>query len=155
MADASTVPMVEILSPIAQEGTTAAIRTWFKQVGDRVEEGEPLVELETDKVAMEVAAPSSGRLASILIVTGDVQPGALLGHIEPGGALPATATAVAAGKPAIVTLEPELRLSPAVRKLVSESGIDPTAVPGSGKGGRLNNAKRRPYRRSLHPASRR
>jgi 2-oxoglutarate dehydrogenase E2 component (dihydrolipoamide succinyltransferase) len=137
MADANTVPTVEILSPIAQEGTTAAIRTWFKQVGDRVEEGEPLVELETDKVAMEVAAPSSGRLASILIVTGDVQPGALLGHIEPGGALPATATAVAAGKPATVRLEPELRLSPAVRKLVSESGIDPNAVPGSGKGGRL------------------
>jgi hypothetical protein len=56
-----------------------------------VEEGEPLVELETDKVAMEVAAPSSGRLAAILIDTGDVQPGALLGHIAPGECQPAAA----------------------------------------------------------------
>ena len=136
MADANTLPTVEILSPVAQEGTIAAIRTWFKQVGDQVEEGEPLVELETDKVAMEVSAPSSGRLAAILIATGDVQPGALLGHIAPGAAVSA-APAMEAIKPPSVRLEPELRLSPAVRKLVSESGIDPTGVEGSGKGGRL------------------
>ncbi|MFC7551389.1 biotin/lipoyl-containing protein [Pseudoroseomonas wenyumeiae] len=80
--------LTEILSPIAQEGTTAAIRTWFKQVGEMVREGEPLVELETDKVAMEVAAPASGRLSAILIAQGDVEPGALLGHIEPGRAAP-------------------------------------------------------------------
>jgi len=138
MADANTLPRVEILSPVAQEGTIAAIRTWFKQVGDQVEEGEPLVELETDKVAMEVAAPSSGRLVAILIAAGDVQPGALLGHIAPGAAAsPAPAPALETSKPASVRLEPELRLSPAVRKLVSESGIDPTSVEGSGKDGRL------------------
>jgi 2-oxoglutarate dehydrogenase E2 component (dihydrolipoamide succinyltransferase) len=131
-----TITTVEILSPIAQEGTTAAIRTWFKQVGDRVVEGEPLVELETDKVAMEVAAPTSGRLAAILVTTGDVAPGALLGHIEPGEG---SASAAPAGRPRPpeVHAEPELRLSPAVRKLVSESGIDPVSVPGTGKDGRI------------------
>jgi 2-oxoglutarate dehydrogenase E2 component (dihydrolipoamide succinyltransferase) len=131
-----TITTVEILSPIAQEGTTAAIRTWFKQVGDRVVEGEPLVELETDKVAMEVAAPASGRLAAIVISTGDVEPGALLGHIEPGdGAAPAAPAE--RPRPPEVPAEPELRLSPAVRKLVSESGIDPASVAGTGKDGRL------------------
>jgi 2-oxoglutarate dehydrogenase E2 component (dihydrolipoamide succinyltransferase) len=131
-----TITTVEILSPIAQEGTTAAIRTWFKQVGDRVVEGEPLVELETDKVAMEVAAPASGRLAAIVISTGDVEPGALLGHIEPGdGATPAAPAE--RPRPPEMLAEPELRLSPAVRKLVSESGIDPASVAGTGKDGRL------------------
>jgi 2-oxoglutarate dehydrogenase E2 component (dihydrolipoamide succinyltransferase) len=109
MSDANTISIIEILSPIAQEGTTAAIRTWFKQVGDQVEEGEPLVELETDKVAMEVAAPSSGRLAAILIATGDVQPGALLGHIAPGDAAMALPEAP---MPPVAHFEPELRLSP-------------------------------------------
>jgi 2-oxoglutarate dehydrogenase E2 component (dihydrolipoamide succinyltransferase) len=131
-----TITTVEILSPIAQEGTTAAIRTWFKQVGDRVREGEPLVELETDKVAMEVAAPASGRLAAILIDAGDVAPGALLGQIEPGEE-GAAAPPAGRPKPPEVHAEPELRLSPAVRKLVSESGIDPASVPGTGKDGRI------------------
>ena len=135
MPDAPTIQTIEILSPIAQEGTTAAIRNWFKRVGDAVREGEPLVELETDKVAMEVAAPASGRLAAILISSGDVQPGALLGHIEPGeGAAPAPS---AAPLPPSARFEPELRLSPAVRKLVAEAGIDPVGLAGSGKGGRL------------------
>lgn len=131
-----TITTIEILSPIAQEGTTAAVRTWFKQVGDSVAEGEPLVELETDKVAMEVAAPASGRLAAILIRAGDVEPGALLGHIAPGEGA-ATPPLTATPAPPEVHAEPELRLSPAVRKLVSESGIDPGSVAGTGKGGRI------------------
>jgi 2-oxoglutarate dehydrogenase E2 component (dihydrolipoamide succinyltransferase) len=131
-----TMTLTEILSPIAQEGTTAAIRTWFKQVGEMVREGEPLVELETDKVAMEVAAPATGRLAAILIAQGDVEPGALLGHIEPREGS-AAAAPVERPRPPEVHAEPELRLSPAVRKLVSESGIDPASVPGTGKGGRI------------------
>jgi 2-oxoglutarate dehydrogenase E2 component (dihydrolipoamide succinyltransferase) len=131
-----TMTLTEILSPIAQEGTTAAIRTWFKQVGEMVREGEPLVELETDKVAMEVAAPATGRLAAILIAQGDVEPGALLGHIEPREDTVAAAP-VERPRPPEVHAEPELRLSPAVRKLVSESGIDPGSLAGTGKGGRI------------------
>jgi 2-oxoglutarate dehydrogenase E2 component (dihydrolipoamide succinyltransferase) len=131
-----TMTTIEILSPIAQEGTTAAIRTWLKQVGDRVVEGEPLVELETDKVAMEVAAPASGRLAAIVISAGDVEPGALLGHIEPGEGA-ALAPAAMPDAPLAAWPDPARRLSPAVRKLVSESGIDPASVPGTGKDGRL------------------
>ncbi|MBO1079227.1 dihydrolipoamide acetyltransferase family protein [Roseomonas haemaphysalidis] len=128
--------MTEVLSPLSQEGTTAAIRTWFKAVGDRVAEGEPLLELETDKVAMEVAAPASGVLAAILVAAGDVQPGALLGHITPGEAATPPRPAVVP-PPAAALADPEHRLSPAVRKLVSESGIDPAGLPGTGKDGRL------------------
>lgn len=129
--------MTEVLSPLSQEGTTAAIRTWFKAVGDRVAEGEPLLELETDKVAMEVAAPASGVLAAILVATGDVQPGALLGHITPAEAAAAPPPPPAATPARAAVADPQHRLSPAVRKLVSESGIDPAGLPGSGKDGRL------------------
>jgi 2-oxoglutarate dehydrogenase E2 component (dihydrolipoamide succinyltransferase) len=128
--------LTEVLSPLSQDGTTAAIRTWFKAVGDRVAEGEPLLELETDKVAMEVAAPASGVLSAILVTTGDVRPGALLGHIAPGEAATTPPPPAAAPPPAAVA-DPEHRLSPAVRKLVSESGIDPAGLPGTGKDGRL------------------
>ena len=136
MAGTDTLALVEVCSPVAQEGTTAAIRTWFRAVGEQVTEGEPLLELETDKVAMEVAAPVSGRLVAILVQGGDVQPGALLGHIEAGEAASPAPPAEPAPPPA-PPADPEHRLSPAVRKLVSESGIDPQGLPGSGKGGRL------------------
>ncbi len=59
--------MIDILVPEEQEGTKAVVRAWLKQVGDRVEENDPLVELETDKVAMEVPAPAAGVLREILL----------------------------------------------------------------------------------------
>ena len=119
--------MIEVRVPDEQEGTKAVVRAWLKQVGEAVAENDPLVELETDKVAMEVAAPASGVLSAILVETGDVRPGALLGHIAPGEAARAT-------PPPPALADPEHRLSPAVRKLVSESGIDPAGLPGSGAG---------------------
>ena len=78
--------MIDVLVPAEQEGTKAVVRAWLKQVGDRVEENEPLVELETDKVAMEVPAPAAGVLREILLDTdADAVPGAVLGRIAAGG----------------------------------------------------------------------
>jgi 2-oxoglutarate dehydrogenase E2 component (dihydrolipoamide succinyltransferase) len=87
--------MIDVLVPEEQEGTQAVVRAWLKRVGDRVEVNDPLVELETDKVAMEVPAPVAGVLREIVLDT-DAQavPGAVLGRIaaesdgedeEPGG----------------------------------------------------------------------
>ncbi|WP_114953755.1 dihydrolipoamide acetyltransferase family protein [Sphingosinicella terrae] len=76
--------MIDVVVPEEQEGTKAVVRAWLKQVGDKVEEHEPLVELETDKVAMEVPAPASGILREILLHTdAEAVPGALLGRIAP------------------------------------------------------------------------
>src|SRR6478672_6971616 len=72
--------MIDVLVPEEQEGTKAVVRTWLKQIGQRVEENEPLVELETDKVTMEVPAPASGVLREIVLNT-DAVPGAVLGRI--------------------------------------------------------------------------
>jgi len=74
--------MIDVLVPQEQEGTKAVVRTWLKQIGDRVEENDPLVELETDKVAMEVPAPAAGVLREILLHSDeDAVPGAVLGRI--------------------------------------------------------------------------
>ncbi|MDQ3139728.1 MAG: hypothetical protein M3Q15_03285 [Pseudomonadota bacterium] len=59
--------MIDILVPIEQEGTQAVVRAWLKAVGDRVEINDPLVELETDKVAVEVPAPAAGILREIVL----------------------------------------------------------------------------------------
>ena len=76
--------MIDVLVPEEQEGTKAVVRAWLKQVGDRVEENDPLVELETDKVAMEVPAPAAGVLREILLHSDDdAVPGAVLGRIAP------------------------------------------------------------------------
>ena len=74
--------MIDVIVPLEQEGTKAVVRAWLKQVGDRVELNDPLVELETDKVAVEVPAPSAGVLREILLDTGaDAEPGAILGRL--------------------------------------------------------------------------
>ena len=74
--------MIDVVVPAEQEGTKAVVRAWLKQIGDRVEENDPLVELETDKVAMEVPAPAAGVLREILLQSDeDAVPGAVLGRI--------------------------------------------------------------------------
>jgi 2-oxoglutarate dehydrogenase E2 component (dihydrolipoamide succinyltransferase) len=78
--------MIDIVVPVEGEGTQATVRTWLKKVGDAVVEHEPLVELETDKVAMEVPAPASGVLREILLdVNAEAAPGALLGRLASNG----------------------------------------------------------------------
>src|SRR5882757_9200421 len=145
--------MTEIRVPTLGESVTeATIGRWFKKAGDAVAVDEPLVELETDKVTIEVPAPSAGTLGEIVAKDGQtVAVGALLGQINEGaaGAKPAPAsakpTASAAPPPqppapaaaASKVAPADAPLAPSVRKLSTESGIDATTVPGSGKDGRV------------------
>ena len=128
---------VDITVPALGESVTeATVMRWNKQPGDAVVLDETLVELETDKIAVEVRAEAAGTLAEIAAVEGtDVEVGALLGRLETGDA-------------AAVAPEPEPQVSrmllnvspppsPAVRRLLDEHGLDPTEIEGTGKGGRL------------------
>jgi 2-oxoglutarate dehydrogenase E2 component (dihydrolipoamide succinyltransferase) len=135
----------EIRVPALGESVTeATIAKWFKNVGDAVKADEPMVELETDKVTVEVPAPASGKLASISAAAGTtVNVGALLGAIEEGatGALAKPAGAAPAPAPAALKIaEPtkaEPPLSPAVRKIVTENKLEPASIPATGRDGRL------------------
>jgi 2-oxoglutarate dehydrogenase E2 component (dihydrolipoamide succinyltransferase) len=157
--------MAEIRVPALGESVTeATIGKWFKQPGDAVAVDEPLVELETDKVTIEVPAPAAGVLGEISVNDGDtVAVGALLGEIKEGAAAAAAkaAPAPSAAKPsaAAVPAPPpahtaapkpaaaaavkssdapsDAPLAPSVRKLATESGVDAASVAGSGKDGRV------------------
>lgn len=146
-------PIVDVVAPVDQEGTTAAVKTWLKRVGDRVERDEPLLELETDKVAMEVAAPATGTLREILVEEGhDAARGAVLGRIaavehaaQPAAAavrppVGASAAPTPAGTRSIAAFDPALRLSPSVRRMLLDTGVDPATVAGTGRGGRVTRA---------------
>jgi 2-oxoglutarate dehydrogenase E2 component (dihydrolipoamide succinyltransferase) len=152
--------MTDIRVPTLGESVTeATIGKWFKQPGDRVAVDEPLVELETDKVTIEVPAPAAGVLSEIAVKNGEtVAVGALLGQIAEGGAA-GKAASVPAGRPDQKTAptapinvadeepkprkpeappaRPDMPVAPSVRKLAAESGMDVAAVPGSGRDGRI------------------
>lgn len=144
---------IDIRVPTLGESVTeATIGRWFKKAGDAVAVDEPLVELETDKVTVEVPSPVAGVLSEIKVKNGDtVAVGTLLGSINEGAAgaksaaKPAAAAAPAApaaparaaapaAAPAKVQDAPQV---PAVRKLAVESGINPATVAGSGRDGRV------------------
>src|SRR5579862_8647294 len=134
--------MTEIRVPTLGESVTeATIGRWFKKAGDAVAVDEPLVELETDKVTIEVPAPSAGTLGDIIAKDGEtVAVGALLGQINegPAGAKPAAAPvspppAAAPAAAAPKAAPADAPLAPSVRKISAESGIDASTVAGSGK----------------------
>jgi 2-oxoglutarate dehydrogenase E2 component (dihydrolipoamide succinyltransferase) len=150
--------MTEIRVPTLGESVTeATIGRWFKKAGDEVKVDEPLVELETDKVTIEVPAPTAGVLSGIAAKDGEtVAVGALLGEIKPGAgagasAAPAKAAPAPAAKPApapaahaaqatpapVKSAPADTPLAPSVRKLATETGIDASTVPGSGRDGRV------------------
>ena len=147
--------MADIRVPTLGESITeATIGKWFKKPGDAVAVDEPLVELETDKVTIEVPAPAAGVLGDIAAKDGEtVAVGALLGQIKEGaaGAKPAAKAAPAEAKPAAKpapapapkTEAPpkaapaDAPLAPSVRKMAAETGVDPAKVDGSGKDGRV------------------
>ncbi|MFL6819226.1 MAG: 2-oxoglutarate dehydrogenase complex dihydrolipoyllysine-residue succinyltransferase [Bradyrhizobium sp.] len=142
--------MTEIRVPTLGESVTeATIGRWFKKAGEAVAVDEPLVELETDKVTIEVPAPSAGVLGEIAAKDGDtVAVGALLGMINDGVDAPAAKSAATApAKPAAApapapaaapkATASDAPLAPSVRKLSAESGVDASTVPGSGKDGRV------------------
>jgi 2-oxoglutarate dehydrogenase E2 component (dihydrolipoamide succinyltransferase) len=146
---------VEIRVPTLGESVTeATIAQWFKSVGDSVSVDEPIVELETDKVAVEVNATAAGALSEIIAAEGDtVEVGALLGTIKEGAAgAPGKAAEASASAPAPKAAEPapepaapssapaaggDVEMMPAARKIVEEQGLNAAQIPGTGKDGRV------------------
>jgi 2-oxoglutarate dehydrogenase E2 component (dihydrolipoamide succinyltransferase) len=151
--------MAEIRVPTLGESVTeATIGKWFKKAGDAVAVDEPLVELETDKVTIEVPAPAAGVLTDVAVKDGDtVAVGALLGAIKEGAApaakpeqkpekpkaadggseQPKPKEDTAAPKPAAAKPGGDVPLAPSVRRIAAETGIDASTVPGTGKDGRV------------------
>lgn len=131
---------VEVRVPASGESVTEAdIGEWLKKEGDAVAQDEPIVSLETDKAAMDVPSPAAGVLKKIVVAEGEtVEVGALIAVIASGGgaalASPAPKTNGAA---AATTDASEKPLSPAPRRVVAERGIDPSAIVGTGKDGRI------------------
>ncbi|HVW70207.1 MAG TPA: dihydrolipoamide acetyltransferase family protein [Steroidobacteraceae bacterium] len=161
---------VEIRAPAEQsEGTRSQVLRWLKSVGETVAENEPLIELETDKVTVEVASPGAGVLREILKgEQEEIAPGEVLGRLEksvetsgvvsaPSPASPPSSSAASSSSTPVSsrpapsssdgassgagTGEPGTaaagRLSPAVRRLLSENSLDPSTIRGSGQGGRI------------------
>jgi 2-oxoglutarate dehydrogenase E2 component (dihydrolipoamide succinyltransferase) len=140
---------VEIKVPTLGESvTTARVARWMKQPGEMVAADEPLVELETDKVTVEVNAPAAGSLASIEAAEGaEVEVGALLGTIgeaNAAAAAPAPASTPAASPTPNTKVAAETALAkaevivmPAAAKIAADRGMNPSDIPGTGKGGRV------------------
>ncbi len=156
----------QIVVPVLGESVAeATVAKWLKAVGDRVEADDPVVEIETDKVTLEVGAPAAGTLTEILAGEGaEVVAGAKLGTIAEGAkaapnkaaparaeAKPAAAEPAPAEAPAAAEAEPkpaaaapdaseQAPLSPAVRKLVADNRLDAALIPATGRNGRLTKA---------------
>ena len=131
---------IEIKTPLLPESVAdALIVKWFKKVGDSVQQDELIIEIETDKVVLEVPAPVSGVIESI--VEGEdstVISDQLLGTIVEGAVAAAPATETASTEAAAeVSTQAGGQTSPAVRKALDEKGIDASDVTGSGKNGRI------------------
>lgn len=148
MADAMNIVM-----PLEQEGSKSVVRAWLKKVGDAVKRDEPIVELETDKVAVEVPSPGDGVLASIALGEGDeAAPGATLGVLSlvipeatksRSGSQELRAAQRPMGSGLAVSAAPrndngrEMRLSPLVKRLLSDHKVDAASVAGTGRDGRI------------------
>ncbi len=128
---------IEIKVPVLGESVVeATVAKWMKNAGEAVSVDEPIVELETDKVSLEVPAPQSGVLTDIIAQEGDtVEVDAVLALLQEGGVAAPTAKP-AESKPEVNTKHAQ-NLSPAVRRLVEENNLDANAIASSGKDGRL------------------
>ena len=129
--------LVEIKVPVLAESVPdATLLAWRKQLGERVERGESLIDLETDKVTLEIAAPESGVLVEIRRQTGEV---ALSQDIL--AIIDTAARATVASPPTTAAVAPETqapsKLGPAARKLLGEHGVDAAEIPSSRKDGRV------------------
>jgi 2-oxoglutarate dehydrogenase E2 component (dihydrolipoamide succinyltransferase) len=140
---------IEIRVPTLGESVTeATVARWLKQPGETIARDEPVVELETDKVTLEVPAPAAGTLGEIRVGEGtNVPVGAVLGIIADGaaaGAAPHPPAATAAGPPSPAVRAREKtpaagwdRAGPAARKLIAETGLDAAQITPTGRGGRI------------------
>ena len=149
--------LIDVRIPtLAESVPDATLLAWKFRAGDRVERGEVLIELETDKVVLEVPAPRAGSLAEIVLGEGETgESGQLIARIETegqaeadagagpqAGKAAAAAGAVTAGPAAGPAAESgtEPAMGPAARRIVAEHGIDPAAIAGTGKDGRITKA---------------
>ena len=140
--------LVDVAVPAMGESVTeGTIGEFLKKVGDSVSKDETIAEIETDKVALEVPASADGTIAEILVSAGDtVSPGSVIARISAGagGAAAASsgskpAAAAESAKPAQSTAD-DRPVSPSVRRISSEAGVDPQNIPGSGRDGRATKA---------------
>jgi 2-oxoglutarate dehydrogenase E2 component (dihydrolipoamide succinyltransferase) len=142
--------MADILTPTLGESVTeATVAKWSKKNGDPVKRDELLVELETDKVSLEVVAPEDGVLQIAADEGATVTPGQKLGSVGAAGAQPAPKAPEApkaeapkpepapAAQPAPASAAGSMPLSPSVQRIVAENKLDPSAIAGSGKDGRI------------------
>ena len=137
--------MTNIVVPTLGESVTeATVARWLKKEGDEIQADEPLVELETDKVTLEVNAPAGGVISKIVAGEGsNVGVGALLGEIAAKGAANdvkpkvANVAAAAAPTPVVAAAPAEQKLSPAVQKMVGDHNLDASQISGTGKDGRV------------------
>ncbi len=134
----------DIVLPADQtEGTSNTVGKWFKAVGDPVKADDPLLEITTDKVTVEIAAPADGVLIEILKLEGDpVEPGETVGRIGPAGAAtappdPAVAPPATRASSAADAGATDVELAPAVRRMIKQHGLDPSMIAGTGRGGRI------------------
>ncbi len=132
--------------PLPESVADATLVAWHKQAGDAVSRDENLVDLETDKVVLEVPAPAAGSLTEIVIAEGaTVTAGDVLAILEEGEVAAAAAPAPEAAAPAAAETEApaapkSIKTSPAVRRLLEEHDLDATMVTGTGKDGRITKA---------------
>ena len=129
---------VDVMVPTLGESVNeATVSTWFKQVGDTVQQDEMLCELETDKVSVEVPAPASGTLTEILAAEGaTVAAGGKLAVMGGASASAAAPAAAATPAPAAASASKDVEDSPAAKKAMAEAGISRDAVQGTGRDGR-------------------
>jgi len=132
----------EVIVPTLGESIAeATLGQWLKKPGEAVAADEPIASLETDKVAVEVTAPVAGIMGAQVVSEGTtVNVGAVIGMIEASSGSAAASAPVASAAPAPAAVAEDagdLTLSPSVRRLVLEHGLDPTKIKGTGKDGRL------------------
>ena len=143
---------IEVRAPSEQsEGTRSQVQRWLKNIGESVLENEPLIEVETDKVTIEIPAPAAGVLREILKAEQDeIEPGELLGTIQSAAAGAPAAPTAPANKQSVAGSEVRAAAysahaeaatsrgtSPAVRRLIAEHGLDAAAIAGTGAGNRV------------------
>ena len=129
--------MLEVNIPqIGESITTVFISQWLKQPGDTVAEGDPLLEIDSDKASMELPAPAAGVLVEQLAAEGDeVAVGALIARLDPSGEVPVVAKT--ASPATAVMVDAEVRAGPAARRKAGQQGVDLADVQGSGPRGRI------------------
>ncbi|MEM8915501.1 MAG: 2-oxoglutarate dehydrogenase complex dihydrolipoyllysine-residue succinyltransferase [Pseudomonadota bacterium] len=148
-APAASSEAVNIMvPPLGESVSEATVAQWLKKIGDSVAVDEPVAELETDKVTLEVNAPAAGTLVSMAAEAGEtVEAGAIIGSIGASGAVAAPSAAAAAAAPASTATPAAASSSggepivmPAAAKLIAENSLNAAQIPGTGKDGRVTKA---------------